>query len=163
MNYFSLWVQDKFWKIPRNLSGCATYGIIQCAIVSEIYEYWMSIFSIYLDLWKNRKTCSKFGFHISFYFSLSATFLTEKLIARESQNFKTPMRQLLVHFYQLLIVGWCEPSLASNIDHHDYFLISEFLKIDKIAINIKCLKIKESSGNFFSQLFGAIFINSFSY
>ncbi len=59
-----------------------------------------------------------------------------KLIAWESKNFQSSVLEFLSHVVQLFVVWWCVFRITCYIDDDYCFLSFEFLKINKVLINI---------------------------
>ena len=82
--------------------------------------------------------------HIVFYFSLSGELLVHELAAGKSKDLQSLTRKLLIHFNHLLVVVSSEATFACNIDNHEDLFAFELAKMNKIAINVLGLEIKEA-------------------
>jgi hypothetical protein len=141
---FSLRVDEKFGKIPRNHLSCAGLGVEQLTVVSQVNEKRVSLLSVDFDFLHNRELDVKvFGDKV-FNFLRRTTFLSEKLIAREGQNFKTTVSPSFVSFDHFLVVVTGESSLASNIGNHDESSVPQSLEVERLASDIVDLEVKEA-------------------
>jgi hypothetical protein len=144
LDNLALRIDEKFGKVPGNDFGCSGLSIIELTVVPEIDEERMSLFSIDLNLLHHRELNIEILFCEFLNLLRGAIFLTKELVARESEDFEAIVSPSLMGLDHFPVVVRGKSSLASNIDHHDEFPISEGLEIKEFTPDVLDLEVEEA-------------------
>ena len=112
----------------------------------------MCFLAIDVDFLKKRKGGIEVIFDKLLDFLFASGFLSEELVAGETQNNESLILELTIHLRHLFVVDRSQPSLACHIHHHDALHLSVNLEVHNIAVNVADLEIKEAIRNFGRQL-----------
>ena len=123
---FTVFVDQEFSKIPRNIIGFLFLSVVQWTVQAKEVVHWMSIQTFDFNLWKHRELdvvclCSP-----SFDVCLAIRLLTTKLVAWERKDFKTFATELLMELYHFFVVPIGIFSLWCDVYHQHAFLIFDY-------------------------------------
>ena len=105
-------IHQKFREVPGDLQNLIVLGVVErLRIVSQKFINLASVGAVDHRLLHDGEFGLEFLSDQLFDVSVRALLLTEKLIAREGQNFKTFVSILVVQLHKLRIDTFCESSL----------------------------------------------------
>lgn len=143
MNDIALFVDKKFSKIPRNYFCLFCFWVKERAVISEINKQRMCVISINFNLLHDRELGIKIFVHEFMNFFGGTIFLTEELIAWESQNLKALSSIFFMNFDHFGIIFRSKPSLASDINNHNKLFVSEGIETKLLSEDIIDFEVKE--------------------
>lgn len=127
-NNFTIFVKQKFGKIPLNFLTFIWLAVPHLRVRSQPTINRMGVFSVDINFFENREFHIVVLVHKLLYIFLSPRLLTLELIARESKYLKSLVFKFLSDLIQLLIIRICISTKTCHIYDKQSFVIFEFRK-----------------------------------